>query len=49
MADSSKPNLLQDDIPVTLLRLGVPMTMSMMLIMFAGIVDTYFFLLLHPM
>lgn len=42
MAESSKPNLLQDGISVTLLRLGVPMTMSMMLMMFAGVVDTYF-------
>lgn len=41
-AASAKPNLLQDGIPTTLLRLGVPMTMSMMLMMFAGIVDTYF-------
>jgi len=42
MAASPKPNLLQDGIPVTLWRLGVPMTMSLMLMMFAGIVDTYF-------
>lgn len=42
MAESTKPNLLQDGISVTLMRLGVPMTMSLMLMMFAGIVDTYF-------
>lgn len=42
MAASSKPNLLQDGIPRTLWSLGVPMTMSLMLMMFAGIVDTYF-------
>jgi Na+-driven multidrug efflux pump len=42
MAESSKPNLFQDGISVTLLRLGVPMTMNMMLMMFAGVVDTYF-------
>lgn len=41
-AGASKPNLLQDGIPTTLLSLGVPMTMSMVLMMFAGIVDTYF-------
>jgi putative MATE family efflux protein len=42
MAAASKPNLLQDGIPKTLLSLGVPMTMSLVLMMFAGIVDTYF-------
>jgi putative MATE family efflux protein len=41
-AASPKPNLLQDGIPKTLMSLGVPMTMSLMLMMFAGIVDTYF-------
>ncbi len=41
-AGVSKPNLLQDGIPQTLLNLGVPMTMSLVLMMFAGIVDTYF-------
>ncbi len=41
-AAPSKPNLLQDGIPKTLLNLGVPMTLSMVLMMFAGIVDTYF-------
>lgn len=42
MVGPSKPNLLQDDIPASLMRLGVPMTLSLMLMMFAGLVDTYF-------
>lgn len=41
-AAASKPNLLQDGIPKTLLSLGVPMTMSLVLMMFAGVIDTFF-------
>ncbi len=42
MAVQSKTNLLQDDIPRSLMRLGIPMTLSLVLMMFAGLVDTYF-------
>ncbi len=36
------PNLLTDPIPASLVRLAIPMTISIVLMMLAGVVDTFF-------